>query len=415
LPKELTHVSNIDIPLKNFPPISEILPPIKEDSEGYKTEPIVNHKILNLGDVYRKANSEEQDISQEEGSTEEALEGYAKDPYDKQLLNTLKNLMSSSKERHPLNIGGLSDTDSKQEISYKPATKVVKTTDSFFTNSNVDKYSSKPISFSQAFNERLPQSYNKITTTTSQNEQLIPQSLNQYSSTSTQSRIPESLLSKLSDISYNSDKTYSTGSVFPTNDKYSANDGESHVVQLMPGQVPVLPDLSTNRKPVSIDFDYNTAARPLSPTSFFSEDDNQKSTQTYGQSKTIYRVNTEGTAQESPTSYSTDDQKFGSYGGSSVIRVNTERSEVVQDSPGSQFSTYFPQQNDQNSYSFNRNEGNVIRVNTERSEVVQSPGSYPSGSQPTYAVTGLYSKQIQDQDKNMEQEQYDDKVREHLT
>jgi hypothetical protein len=407
LPKELTAVSDVDNPLKNFPPISEILPPIKQDSEGYKTEPIVNHKFLNLGDVYRKANSEEQDVSQDEGSTEEALEGYAKDPYDKQLVNTLKNLMSASKERHPLNIGGLSETDSKEEISYKPGTKVVKTSDSYFTNSNFDKYSSKPISFNQAFSERLPQSYNTLKTTTSQNEQLIPQSLNQFSSASSQSRIPQSLLSKVSDT-YISDKTYSTGSVFPTNDKYSANDGTG----LLPGQAPVLSDLSTNRKPVSVDLDYNTEERPFSPTSYFSGDDNQRSTQTYGQSKTIYRINTESVAQESPTSYLTDDQKFGSYGESPVMRVNNERSEVIQNSPGAQIATYFPQQNDQNLYSYDRN---VIRVNTERSEVVQSPSSYSSGSQPsdTYVVTGLYHKQIQDQDKNMEQEQYDDKVREH--
>jgi hypothetical protein len=363
-----------------------------------------------LGEVYRKANSEEQDFSQDEGSTEEALEGYAKDPYDKQLVNTLKNLMSASKG-HPLNIGGLEETASKEEVSYNPATKVVKTSDSYYTNSNVDKYSSKPISFSQAFSERLPQSYNTMTTTTSQNEQLLPQSLNQYVSTPLHSKIPESLLSKISSASYNSDKTYSTGSVFPTNDKYSTNDGETHMVQLMPGQISS--DMSTNRKPVSIDFDYNTDARPLPSTSFFSGDDNQKSAQTYGQSKTIYRVNTEGTAQESPTSYSTVDQNFGSYGESPAIRVNTERSEAFQYSP--HISTYFPQQNDQSSYSFGRTEGNVIRVNTERSEVVQSPGSHPSGSQPakTYVVTGLYHKQIQDQDKNMEQEQYDDKVREH--
>jgi len=278
-------------PLQSLPPISEILPPIKDQSDNYKTEPIVNHKYVNLGDVYRKATSEEE-IPQDEASgsnSDESLDGYAKDPYDKQLVNTLKNLMASSKERHPLNIGGLSETDSNTEDTYKTNAKPLKTSESYF--SSIDSFS------------RQPQTYETVQTTSQQNHQLIPQSLLQYSSqsqTSSQSRIPESFLTPVT--TYGNSKAFSSISTQSLTDKYlspASEAGVTHMVQLLPGQVPVLPDLSTNRKPVAIDFDYNTAARPLSPSSFFDEQAEQKSV--------VY------------------EQKPVSYGQSQILSVNTER------------------------------------------------------------------------------------------
>lgn len=290
-------------PLQSLPPVSEIISPVKDLSDNYN-EHIVKHKYVNLGDVYRKATNEEEIVKQEEVSSgEDTLEGYAKDPYDKQLVNTLKNLMASSKERHPLNIGGLTETDNKDEDNYKSRTKTVKSIDSFFHKSTTDQYSSQPLtytqddSFSQSLAQRLP----------------IPQSLFQYSSpsqASSQSKIPESLLSPLSPAKIFSSNGYSTQSL---SEKIPASNGGSNMIQLLPGQIPVLPDLSTNRRPVAIDFDYNTGARPLSPSSYFSEDQKLGA---FGQTKT-YITNAEQIAQSSyqspQSSYQSPQQPLKTY------------------------------------------------------------------------------------------------------
>lgn len=297
--------------LSKIPSLSEILPPINEQGVSYKTEPVVTHKYVNMGDVYRKANVEEdtqdsryntqdsghntQDFryntqdsgqnTQEETFDSDAgpLAGYGKDPYDKQLISTLTKLMATSKNRHPLNIGGLDGTDSSKQTS-KPLTS--KSTKQYFTSSPSGQTSSQ---MSSLFKDDFFQPKTSFQTSfqssgTASNQQFSPQSqYSSQSSTGSQSRIPESLLSP---FSFRTTGSGSQSSVTSEN----LSTSSQQMVPLRPGQVPVLPEV--HRKAVSLDLDYNTGVRPLSPDSYFEStaDEYGSSAQSYSSASQLSKA-----------------------------------------------------------------------------------------------------------------------------
>ena len=227
----------------NIPTLRELLPTPDDQGVTYKTEPMVNHKYVNLGDVYRKATSEAAEPEEEPLPVDDndgPLAGYAKDQYDKQLISTLTKLMASSKNRSPMNIGGLSGgSESAQPI--QPIKPAIRPISSYFSSSPSNGQNSQSSKSS------------------------IPYTSQSQTSSQTQSKIPESVLPPLSYSSVRSSSVPSSGS--QSSEYLSPIRGDQQVVPLQPGQVPLLPEVS--RKPVSLDLGFDSGTRPLSAYSVF--------------------------------------------------------------------------------------------------------------------------------------------------
>lgn len=218
-------------------PITQYFPAPEDQSVTYNTEPMVSHKYVNLGDVYRKATSEAAEPEEEPLPVDEndgPLAGYAKDQYDKQLIGTLTKLMANSKNRSPLDIGGLGGASGSAQTQ---KSSVVKPSTSYFPSSISNGQSSSKSS--------------------------IPYT-SQSQTSSSQSKIPESVLPPLS-YSHSRSVPVQTGSSQAS--EFLSPIKNDNFQPLQPGQVPLLPEVS--RKPVSLDLGFDSGARPLSAYSVF--------------------------------------------------------------------------------------------------------------------------------------------------